>query len=197
MLNSEPKVDLSFQILGKLLSVDHGYALYSAISRVCPAIHEDAEMGLKLIRGRYLGEGRLDISPYSELVLRAPVSRVRDYLMLAGKSLEVGGNAIRVGVPHTRALIPGVALFAQLVTTRNGQEQGRFADEMGHQMGNLGIKGRLQVGKRRTFQVHGKQVVGYSVLLSELTAQESIMVQEQGLGGRRKMGCGFFEVWQG
>jgi CRISPR-associated protein Cas6 len=197
MLHLEPKVDVSFQVLGKFLVVDHGFALYSAISRVCPFIHGGAEVGLKLIRGRYLGEGRLDISPHSELVLRVRVSRVKEYLALAGKRLEVMGETIRVGVPQTRSLIPAVALFAQMVTTRNGQEQERFAHEMGNQMGALGIQGRLTVTKRRTFQVHGKQVVGYSVLLSELTAEESIIVQEQGLGGRRKMGCGFFEVWRG
>jgi len=45
--------------------------------------------------------------------------------------------------------------------------------------------------------VHGKQVVGYPVLVSELTPEESILLQENGLGGRRKMGCGFFEAFNG
>ena len=40
MVGYEPKVDLSYPVLGKLLSVDHGYALYGAISRVLPVIHE-------------------------------------------------------------------------------------------------------------------------------------------------------------
>jgi CRISPR/Cas system CSM-associated protein Csm4 (group 5 of RAMP superfamily) len=31
--------------------------------------------------------------------------------------------------------------------------------------------------------------------VSELTAEESIRLQEHGLGGRRKMGCGVFEEW--
>jgi CRISPR-associated protein Cas6 len=196
-MNFESKVDLCFQLRGCFLPVDHGYTIYSAISRVCPAIHEDNEMGLKLIRGRYFGDGRLDISPRSELILRVPVERVREYLVLSGKTLEVNGDNLRVGVPQTKVLIPAVALFAQMVTTRNGQDQERFEKEVCSQMENLGIKGRLTVTKRRTFKVQGKQVVGYSVLLSELTALESIIAQEKGLGGRRKMGCGFFEVWRG
>jgi CRISPR-associated protein Cas6 len=193
MVGYEPKVDLSYPVLGKLLSVDHGYALYGAISRVLPVIHEDQETGLKFVRGRYIGNGLLDISPASELILRLPISKVGQYLGLAGKNLEILGHGLRVGVPHTRCLIPGATLYSPLVTTKNGHDQGRFEAEVTGQMARLDIKGRLAIGKRRTFQVHGKQVVGYEVLVSELTAPESILLQEHGLGGRRKMGCGFFE----
>ncbi len=195
MIRYEPKVDMCFPVLGKLLPVDHGYALYGTISRLMPIVHEDQEIGLKLVRGRYIGSGLLDISPTSELVLRLPISKVGQYLGLAGKRLEVSGHGLRVGVPHTRALIPATALYSPLVTTRNGHDQERFEAEARSQMARLDLKGRLAIGKRRTFQVHGKQVVGYEVMVSELTAPESIRLQEQGLGGRRKMGCGFFEVF--
>jgi len=194
MAGYEPKVDLSYSVLGKLLSVDHGYALYGAISRVLPAIHDDQDVGLKLVRGRYIGNGLLDISPESELVLRLPISKVGQYLGIAGKKLEALGHGLRVGVPHTRALIPTAALYSTLVTTKNGHDQERFEAEVKSQMARLDLKGQLAIGKRRTFQVHGKQVVGYEVLVTELTAPESISLQEQGLGGRRKMGCGFFEA---
>lgn len=196
-MESEPKVDLCFQALGQTLPVDHGFALYGAISRVLPFAHEDPDIGLKLIRGRYVGGGMLDISPYSELVLRLPISKGGSYLKLAGKTLEVMGQKLMIGVPKTKALIPAVALYAQLVTTKNGHDQNRFKAEIKTQMEKMDIEGKLSVEKRRTFQVHGKQVVGYSVLATELTAEESIALQENGLGGRRKMGCGFFEVWEG
>ena len=149
---------------------------------------------MKLVRGRYIGNGLLDIAPASELVLRLPISKVGQYLGLAGKKLEVLEYGLRVGVTQTRCLIPAATLYSPLVTTKNGHDQERFEAEVRSQMARLDIKGRLAIGKRRTFQVHGKQVVGYEVLVSELTAPESILLQEQGLGGRRKMGCGFFEA---
>jgi len=196
-MQSEPKVDLCFQVSGRILPVDHGYALYSALSGVLPFMHEDQDVGLRLIRGRYIGDGILDISPTSELVIRLPVASLPQYINLAGKTLEMFGQTLEVGIPQSRSLIPAVALAARLVTTRNGQDQARFEAEMKSQMERLHVSGRMSVGKRRTFEVHGKQVVGYSVLTSELTAEESIILQEHGLGGRRKMGCGFFEVWEG
>ena len=192
---TDMKVDLCFKVMGTRIPVDHGFALYGALSRVLPFAHEDNDLGLKLIRGRYTGEGMLDISPYSELVLRIPANRIGPFLALAGKTLDVLGGRLSVGVPVTRALVPAAVLHSHLVSTKNGHDQARFETEIQNQMARMNVNGRLSVGPRRTFAVHGKQVVGYSVLISELTAEESIMIQEQGLGGRRKMGCGFFEVW--
>lgn len=195
-MNFEPKVDLCFQVIGRAVPVDHGFALYGALSRVLPFLHEEQDVALKLIRGRYLGNGILDISPISELVLRIPVARLSRYISLSGNTLEVMGEKLRVGVPKTKGLVPSVALFSPLVTTKNGRDQSRFEAEIRRQMAELYIKGKVSITRRRTFQIHGKQVVGYSVLVSELTAEESIVLQENGLGGRRKMGCGFFEVWR-
>lgn len=193
-MTAEPKIDLSFQLLGRTLHVDHGYALYGALSRVLPFMHEDRNVALKLVRGRYIGDGMLDIAPHSQLVLRLPAGRIGAYLGLAGKTLEVLGQNLTVGVPRTSALIPAVKLYAQLVTSKNGHDQKRFEAEIAAQKERLGVQGRCTIGKRRTFRVHDKQVVGYSVHASELTAEESILLQEHGLGGRRKMGCGFFEA---
>lgn len=192
-MQSEPKVDLCFQLLGRALPVDHGYALYGAVSHVLPHLHEDENVGLKLIRGRYIGNGMLDISPYSELVLRLSVSRIPQYLQLAGKILEVLGEKLNVGVTKTRALIPTSALYSPLVTTRNCQDQRRFEMEIRNQMESLGIHGEFIIGKRRTFAIHSKQLVGYSLEVTDLNPEESIILQEEGLGGRRKMGCGLFE----
>lgn len=190
----EPKVDLAFHVMGRRVPVDHGYALYAAVSRVLPGFHEEQDAALGLIRGRYVGEGLLDITPNTEIVIRLPASRIASALPLAGKTLDIVGHSVRIGVPTTRALVPATAVYAHLVTTRNGNDQARFEEEIRRQADSLGTKGRLAVGERRTFSVHGKQVVGYTVLASELTAEESITLQENGLGGRQKMGCGFFEA---
>lgn len=194
--DSTIKIDLCFHLRGEHLPVDHGYALYSALSRALPLLHEDPQVGVRLIRGRYIGGGILDISPHSELILRLPAPSLPPYLKLAGKTLEIFGQTLLIGVPKAKSLIPSVALAAHLVSTRNGHDQARFEAEIQKQLRNLGVNGQLIVGRRRTFEVHGKQVVGYSVMVSELTAEESITLQEAGLGGRRKMGCGFFEPWE-
>jgi len=196
-MTREMKIDLHLQVIGRTLNVDHGYALFSAVSKALPQFHEAGEVGMGLIRGKYFGQGQLSISPFSNLAFRLPVSQVAGYINLAGKSLDVDGHHLRVGVPSSHPLAPSSSLYAHLVTSRNGQDQERFAREMARQLAAMDCRGKLTIGKRRTFKVHGRQVVGYSVLVTELTAEESIVLQENGLGGRRKMGCGFFLPWQG
>jgi CRISPR-associated protein Cas6 len=196
-MNDEPKVDLCFRIVGSRLAVDHGFALYGALSDAFPMLHETQDIGVKLIRGRYAGSGVLDISPHSALVLRMPADRIGQCVALAGKTLEILGESLTIGAPQARPLIPAVALYAQVATTKNGDAPLRFETEARAQMRKIGVEAKLTIGKRRTFAVHGKQVVGYSVLVTELDAEESIALQEHGIGGRRKMGCGFFEVWKG
>ncbi len=193
---SQPMIDLTFKVHGKTCPVDHGFSLYSAICRVLPLFHQPTPTGVRLLRGRYFGNGLLDISPQSQLVLRVPLELVPSCINIAGKELDVDGHQIRIGVPHSKSLVPATALYAHLVTTRNGQDQERFEAEISRQLAGMECRGKFSLGRRRTFKIHNRQVVGYAVVVSELTADESIRLQESGLGGRRKMGCGFFEPWR-
>ena len=57
----------------------------------------------------------------------------------------------------------------------------------------LTVMGECIIGERKTLTIHDKKVVGYSMQINGLSDVDSIRLQEHGLGGRRKMGCGFFE----
>jgi CRISPR-associated protein Cas6 len=190
-------VEMRFQVQGDRLPVDHGYGLYGAISRILPWVHDSDAVAIAPIRGRFVGGGELLLVPSSRITIRTPVELLPKLLALAGKSIEVDGARLRVGVPTTHALIPASVLYAHFVTTKNGSDESRFDAEIRRQLDALEIGGKIERGPRKTVGIHGKQVVGYTVLLSELTAEESIRVQEVGLGGRRKMGCGVFSPHRG
>lgn len=190
-------IDLQFHLSGQTIPVDHGYTLFSAVSRCLPEFHQAQNVRLALIRGRYIGDGLLQLLPGSRVIFRLSSDKAALYINLAGKNFDLDGHKIRVGVPSSQGLVPATALYAHLVTTKNGLDQERFEAEIRRQLDAQGCQGRMTIGKRRTFSIHAKKVVGYSLLVSELTAEESFILQEQGLGGRRKMGCGFFQPWKG
>ncbi|MFZ5697717.1 MAG: type I-MYXAN CRISPR-associated protein Cas6/Cmx6 [Pseudomonadota bacterium] len=196
--NDNHVVDLFFHVQGKQVPVDHGYTLYSAISRMLESddenkwLHRADNIGLLPIRGHYTGQGKLMLDQHARFGLRLPVNLIPKVLKLAGKRLDVDGDVLRVGVSITSALIPAPVLYAHIVTTRNGEDEARFDAEIQRQMDALDIKGKSARGPRRIVTIKDKKVVGYSLLVSELTAEESIRLQEHGLGGRRKMGCGVF-----
>jgi CRISPR-associated protein Cas6 len=48
---------------------------------------------------------------------------------------------------------------------------------------------------RRTLRVRDKQIVGYALAVTDLDANDSLRLQEVGIGGRRRFGCGVFLPW--
>ena len=188
-------IDLAFRLTGSAVPVDHGYALYAALSRILPDIHTAKDIGVQPIRGMYSGNGALHLTDFSRLILRLPDEQIQAYLKLAGKRLEVDEHPLNVGVPEVRALRPVARLRARLVTIKGFLQEDEFLAAAKRQLGQLDIKGQAHLGARRTFRVRDKQVVGFEMGVSQLTAEESLTLQEQGLGGRRKMGCGVFVPW--
>ena len=204
-----PTLDILFRVIGTEVPADHGYALYGALSRILETeedqwMHGNPHIGLHTIRGAYLGNGRRLIGPNGRLGLRLPSDLLPRSLKLAGKSLNLEGCKLRVGVSETRALVPAASLYSLIVTTKNGDVPARFDAEIARQSAVLGIRGRVfrvpqsttesggRDPSRRIVRIKDKRIVGYSVLATELTAEESIQLQERGLGGRRRMGCGVF-----
>ena len=187
-----PYFDLAFRLTGTTIPVDHGYALYAALSRIVPEIHNARAIGVQPIRGVYSGDGTLHLAVFSRLILRLPDDQIRPYLKLAGKKLEVDGHPLRIGVPEVRALRPAASLRARLATIKGFMEEGPFLEAAKRQLNSLGVAGEVLLGERRTFRVKEKQVVGFEIAVTGLTAEESLTLQEKGLGGRRRMGCGVF-----
>jgi hypothetical protein len=53
-------VDLMFPVIGPRLPTDHGYLLYSAISRLSPCVHDGSvKFGLETISGQYVGKRKV------------------------------------------------------------------------------------------------------------------------------------------
>jgi CRISPR-associated protein Cas6 len=191
-----PYVDLAFRLNGNKVPVDHGYALYSAISRILPEIHESKNIGVHPIRGTYSGNGELLLRDSSRLIIRLESERIGDFLKLAGKKLEIDNYSFRVGVPEVRVLLPRVAVYSRLATIKGFMKADTFLEAAKRQLEKIGVQADLQVGERRTFRVKDKQLVGFELAATGLDAEDSVRLQESGLGGRRHMGCGVFVPWR-
>jgi CRISPR-associated protein Cas6 len=198
-------VDLLFPVLGTCLPTDHSYALYSALSRLLPCLHDGGvRFGMAPITGPHIGRGLLRIEPSrSRLRLRLSASDIPRILPLAGKGLDVLGHRIRLGVPRTEPLQPAPSLIARTVTIKKATEIGSFLEVVRLQLHELGIVGKARVPEhfdkrghrepiRRVLRIKNVRIVAFSLLVEELIPQESVRLQEAGLGGRRHLGCGVF-----
>jgi CRISPR-associated protein Cas6 len=202
-------VDLVFPATGAHLPTDHAYHLYAALSHVVPQFH-DAAVRLRFapITGVAVPEGRLELGAHSHLTVRLADDAVKLALPLAGKRLQIGDGWVRLGVPAVRTLVPAPALVARIVTFKNSDTPEQFLTTARTKLTELGVSGEPQLPihtdgpragepKRRVVRVKGAAIPGYALLVSELSAPDSLKLQEEGLGGRTRVGCGFFTAAKG
>lgn len=206
-------LELHFPILGTTLPTQYQYPLYAALSHLVPSLHaKDSPVRIGPIRGMPTGQGTMQLPDGRSLLkLRLPDDHLRIALPLAGKALEVAGHRVRLGVPQVLSLIPATTLIARLVLIKPNQLKAeknkplvpptpeQFLDRVKKKLTEMEIQAIPSLPhnpagtpRRGILRIHSKSIVGYSVRVEGLTAEESIKLQEEGLGGRLRLGCGFF-----
>jgi len=194
---------------------DHGYALYGAISRTLPALHEASWLAVHPLGGTPADGNRLRVHPLGGLRLRVPTDHIATALGLTGQTLDVAGTPVRVGAPTVHALVPAASLDARLVVVKltdvpmrdhptlarpsldRAAMEIRVRDELDRQLERLGIAAKATLAGHGRMIVAGKQIVGFSVRILGLSADASLALQAAGLGGKRRMGCGVFRPTRG
>jgi CRISPR-associated protein Cas6 len=196
-----PTIDLAFVLRGSTIPLDYGYALFGALCRVVPELHGNRRIGVHPIRGIRLQPRRLTLVPQSRLRIRLPIEQVGSYLALVGTRLDLEGSLLEIGLFQAEPLRPATNLISRLVTIGHHIEPESVLASLMTQMAELGVVGNLalvpspdpaRVGEqsRRVLRIKDRRIVGYAVTVGGLTAEGSLTLQEQGLGSRRRMGCG-------
>jgi CRISPR-associated protein Cas6 len=198
-------IDVTFRVYGNTLPGEHAYLLYAGLSHTVSDFHKiDGALRFRPINGDRNRSGVIDISPRSQLRLRIPTEQVAAILPLAGRSVPVGVNhTIRLGNPTVFQLTPATILSAKAVTFKNASSPEQFLTVARQRLDEMGIEGKpgiplVEKGqhagepRRQIIRIKGIHIVGYALQVAGLTAEESIRLQELGLGGRTHMGCGFF-----
>jgi CRISPR-associated protein Cas6 len=191
-------VDATFALRGRAIPIDHGYALFAALSRLLPALHRQPDWSVHPVRGSYQGRGVLALTRHSRVKIRLPAAAIGEVVGLTGQTLDIGGDRCEVGVPVILPLIPAPSLKSRLVTVKNAATEEDAAHAVRRELGELTELGQpagsieVSIGPRRVLRVKGRSIYGYAVALSRLDAAGSIAVQRRGLGGRRHMGAGIF-----
>lgn len=198
-------IDLLFPAVGTRLPTDHGYALYSCVSRLLPCLHDGSvPFALLPITGQHVGNGLIALdSNRSRLRIRLSAVDLPRVLPLAGKTLNLSGHRLTLGVPQVISIRPAPILKARSVTFKNSTEPEPFLNRAKLELDRLGIRGRLQmpwhINRKGRFEPHrhvlrvkDSRVVCFPLRVEGLLPQDSLRLQETGLGGRRHMGGGVF-----
>lgn len=205
-------VELSFPVRGTSLPVDNGFIVYQAVARSVPWVGEQAQVGLAIvpIQGNP-HRGFLDLTSGSRLTFRLSAGDVPRLSPLAGQCLVFGNVTLILGQPAQSDLRPSSSLASAFVVAEGCRHSDEVQEWLTRQFRTLDIgtapELRLKRFKeqpataqsgtscpyvRRFQQVGESSVVGWEVQVRGLVPQESLRLQEVGVGPGRRYGCGVF-----
>ncbi|MCL6446451.1 MAG: type I-MYXAN CRISPR-associated protein Cas6/Cmx6 [Alicyclobacillus sp.] len=181
-----------FPVYGLDVPVDHGEALYAAVSRQCPQLHELPHFALSPIMGGEAFGDRLHLRPGSRFYACVPSDYVPVLLRLSGSTFKVGDSMVRVGPVSADLIRPAAVVASRIVTFKNATTETDMERKVNEALEEMGVTAEIAILRRRVISIHRRKVVGFGVRLSNLSQEDSIRVQAQPFGGRRRFGCGQF-----
>lgn len=188
----------------KSLPVDHAHALANALISVAPWLADEPEAAIHTIhvagsqngweRPSHGSEQHLQPSRRTKLMIRIPRSRIDDLkTALEGQTLALEGSSLTLGQAKERPLSAEKTLFARYVVAHADEDEDQFLRRIASELAQRGIKIRKALcGKTLSLNTPAGPVLARSLMLAELSLDDAIALQQQGIGDHQTMGCGIF-----
>ena len=191
-------VDLVYSIQCLRLPVDHAQVLSLAVQNQLPWFATEERAALHAIHVAESGNGWvrpddfIHLSRRTKLTLRVPKHRIEDAQQLSGTALDLGGHPLTVGTSIIRPLSTLTTIFARYVAASESDEQQFLRDALA-QLKALGVKPKKMLcGMEKSIVTTQGALRTRSLMLAELSVDESLILQQRGLGLHRVLGCGVF-----
>jgi len=193
--------DIAFKLTGSQLAVDHAQSLAHA---VCANLTEDtrSQIGIHQVRVAESGNGWkrpgsgdefLHLSRRTKLVLRVNQGVYEDVLQLTGCKLEMDGRRLKVGVSTVKKLTTITTLFSHGIVSDEAQSETEFLADMAAALLQMEIEVKNMIcGMTRSIRSDSGSVFTRALMVANLTPEESVLLQQRGIGTGRLIGCGLF-----
>ena len=196
-------IDLSYVVKCKCLPLEHMQPLYESLSSVLPQIKDDKFAGIHPINGSESGNGWERSNDPNQLIYLSRRQKMsirisKDYLQeaenLAGKIINVAGYDVELGKTSIKKLSDLPTTFCRSIMIDSRMEEDDFLRWAFNELKSLDINvNKMMAGKERAVKLaKGNERITRSLMVAELTQVESVRLQQHGLGGGRKLGCGIF-----
>ncbi|MFV2031580.1 MAG: type I-MYXAN CRISPR-associated protein Cas6/Cmx6 [Gammaproteobacteria bacterium] len=200
---SKDVVDLVFAIQCRTLPLDHGNALYRALIRHLPWLKDEPSAAIHQIHVAESSHGwNRPQDPSSELlwpsrrtrlVLRVPQHRVEDSHSLVDRTLDIDGHELTIGPAKQKMLSKLTTIFARYVDTGGTDQDQEFIQNMADilQQRKIHTK-KMMSGLLVKHRTKDGYLLTRKLMLAGLSIEDSVRLQQQGIGDRQLMGIGIF-----
>jgi len=198
--------DVMFKLTGNQLAVDHAQSLAQA---VCAKLTDDtqSQIGIHQVRVAESGNGWsrpgtggefLQLSRRTKLVLRVNQDVYEDVLQLTGSELEIDGQLLKVGVSAVKKLTSITTLFSHGIVCNDAQSETEFLADIAATLQQMEIKVKKMIcGMTHSIRSDSGSVFTRALMVANLTPEESVLLQQRGIGEGRLIGCGLFVPHRG
>lgn len=198
--------DVAFRLAGSLLAVDHAQPLAHAVCAKLAA-HTHSQIGIHQVRVAESGNGwqrpstgeeRLHLSRRTKLVVRVNQEVYEDVLRLCDSELEIDGQRLKVGASTVRKLSALTTLFSHGIACDEAQAENEFLADMASALQAMEIKVKKMIcGMTHSIRSDKGLVFTRALMVADLTPEESVLLQQRGIGSDRLIGCGLFVPHRG
>lgn len=193
-------IDVAFKINCKTLPYDHAFSLSNEITKHLPWLEDNELTGIQTLHGPESGNGwtraeneEIFLSKRTRLILRIPKSEYHETCKLEGETLKVLGNDIKVGKASKKPFLTVRDLICRFVLTDDDLDESDFLKYVAKEFESHEIHLRKAIcGKTKSFTINGNQKFTRSLMIADLSKENSIKLQDVGVGIGRIFGCGIF-----
>ena len=197
---SSEMVDIAFRIQCKILPYDHAFQLTNQILHFLPWLKESKNSGIQSLHGPDSGNGwvrpedeDIFLSKRTRLILRVPRAEVEKTSELTGKELLVHGNKIIVGNSSVKPFLVVPDLICRFVICNSNYDENSFLQDVAKQLFQYGISLKKAIcGKTKKLYINDQLTTVRSLMIADLKREDSIKLQDIGVGEGRLFGCGIF-----
>jgi len=196
-------LDVCYTLECKTLPLDHGWSLSQAVLSQMPWIAEEEQAAIHQIHVAESGNGwyrpnnpdqqLLHLSRRTRMTLRIPEYRLQDARALCGAELDIDGHRLKIGVMKERELSRMTTIFSRYVDLCGEEDEAVFLQHCAEQLRAQGIA----IKKMMSGQLHEHKTpqgprYTRKLMLSDLSVEESVALQQRGFGPGRELGFGIF-----
>ena len=183
-------IEYAYAVSGTSLGHDYPRGLYEALRALAPWLDDEPLAAVHPLRGLTPCGKALLVGGRTRLTLRVPESCSDACEVLQERTLALP-TPLRLGRASRRSLLAHPVLHAKLVVTGADDESSFLADVEGALAG-LALDCEVIVGRRGELVSGDERIIGFSLMLHGLSAEDSLTAQAHGIGLHRKLGCGVF-----
>ena len=198
-------IDVSFKVNCKQIRLDHAWLLTDALIALLPWLKNEPQASIHHIYIPQSGNGWtrsddfdneiIQLSRRTRLKIRIPKSKLNELLSLTDKTILIDDQPLSFGQANQYLLSTMTTIVSRHVhipNTDNDNEEA-FLHQAHQQIKALGVNvQKMLCGKSHKLMTPDGTIKTRSLMITDITAEESILLQENGIGDYYTYGCGVF-----